>query len=541
MSDYLVSARKYRPVNFDDVVGQELITNSLNNAIKNSKLGQALLFTGPKGVGKTSCARIVAREINGFELNDDNFYNIFELDAASNNGVESIRNLIEQTRIPPQYGKFKVYIIDEAHMLSSGAFNAFLKTLEEPPSHCIFILATTEKHKIIPTILSRCQTYNFKRISNDDILKHLKKICALEKIKYEDDALKKIANKSDGSLRDGLQLFDKIVGVNKQINLNSVLNNINSVDFDSFLDIYKLIQDKDIPKLIVSTNIILEKGIPGDIFLSEFSSFIRDILISKNDLSKNLLIYDNNKIKMLNEISENVNYDVLINYIDILNNAEINFQKSLNQKLLIELTLLKITSLKYDDEKKKIDFELIPKVKFKNQVFLKNNLKTETEKKLIPTAAINKLKFKTPALSLKSIEKNKEFVELKQNENIIYDNSIELNIQNILDTWNEYANEMEKSGRYNIASILRISMPEFDNKNKITYKVPNNTTAFEVDSEKKLVLYLRNKLDRKIELSVVVDKKIEKAKIYTDKDKYDLMKKKNPNIEELKKTFKLFI
>ena len=190
MSDFLVSARKYRPVNFEDVVGQQTITSTLKNAISNNKLAQALLFTGPRGVGKTSCARIVAREINNFKINDDNSYNIFELDAASNNGVEGIRNLIDQTRIPPQTGKYKVYIIDEVHMLSSGAFNAFLKTLEEPPSHCIFILATTEKHKIIPTILSRCQIYNFKRITIDDIVSHLEKICKIEKIEYEDDALK---------------------------------------------------------------------------------------------------------------------------------------------------------------------------------------------------------------------------------------------------------------------------------------------------------------------------------------------------------------
>ena len=228
MSDFLVSARKYRPVNFEDVVGQQAITSTLKNAISNNKLAQALLFTGPRGVGKTSCARIVAREINNFKINDDNSYNIFELDAASNNGVEGIRNLIDQTRIPPQTGKYKVYIIDEVHMLSSGAFNAFLKTLEEPPSHCIFILATTEKHKIIPTILSRCQIYNFKRITIDDIVSHLKKICQIEQIEFEDDALKQIASKCDGAMRDALQLFDKVVGVNKKITSQMVIENLNS-------------------------------------------------------------------------------------------------------------------------------------------------------------------------------------------------------------------------------------------------------------------------------------------------------------------------
>jgi len=291
MSNFLVSARKYRPVNFEDVVGQETITTTLKNAISNNKLAQALLFTGPRGVGKTSCARIVAREINNFEINDDNSYNIFELDAASNNGVEGIRNLIDQTRIPPQTGKYKVYIIDEVHMLSSGAFNAFLKTLEEPPPHCIFILATTEKHKIIPTILSRCQIYNFKRITIDSIVNHLKNICKIEEIQYNDDALKQIASKCDGAMRDALQLFDKVVGINKKITSEMVVENLNSVDFDKFLEIVNLINKKDIPNLINATNSILDQGISGDLFLSGLSSFYRDILVCKNNLSQKLLNY----------------------------------------------------------------------------------------------------------------------------------------------------------------------------------------------------------------------------------------------------------
>ena len=315
MSNFLVSARKYRPVNFEDVVGQETITTTLKNAISNNKLAQALLFTGPRGVGKTSCARIVAREINNFEINDDNSYNIFELDAASNNGVEGIRNLIDQTRIPPQTGKYKVYIIDEVHMLSSGAFNAFLKTLEEPPPHCIFILATTEKHKIIPTILSRCQIYNFKRITIDSIVNHLKNICKIEEIQYNDDALKQIASKCDGAMRDALQLFDKVVGINKKITSEMVVENLNSVDFDKFLEIVNLINKKDIPNLINATNSILDQGISGDLFLSGLSSFYRDILVCKNNLSQKLLNYDEAKIKVLFDLSSEKSYDFLIEYI----------------------------------------------------------------------------------------------------------------------------------------------------------------------------------------------------------------------------------
>ena len=355
MSNFIISARKYRPVNFDDVIGQKVITNTLKEAIKNNKLAQALLFTGPRGVGKTSCARIVARELNNFEISDDNSYNIFELDAASNNGVEGIRNLIEQTRIPPQTGKFKVYIIDEVHMLSSGAFNAFLKTLEEPPAHCVFILATTEKHKIIPTILSRCQIYNFKRITNEGIVDHLKNICKLEKIKFEDNALIQIANKSDGAMRDALQLFDKVVGVNKELTSKLVSENLNTVDFETYIKLFEFINKNDIPNLIVEVNSVLDNGISGDIFISGLSSFFRDALVCKNKLSQNLVNYDEANFKLLLDVSSKVDYNYLIEYMNILNDAEINFQKSINQKLLIELTMLKIVSLEYNEEKKNLN------------------------------------------------------------------------------------------------------------------------------------------------------------------------------------------
>ena len=353
MNEFLISARKYRPSSFNEVLGQKLITQSLENAIANNKLAQAILFTGPRGVGKTSCARIVARKLNNFEIDDDNSYNIFELDAASNNGVEGIRNLIDQTRIPPQTGKYKVYIIDEVHMLSTGAFNAFLKTLEEPPKHCVFILATTEKHKIIPTILSRCQIYNFKRINNNDIVTHLKNICSVEKIKYEDKALEEIANKSDGAMRDALQLFDKIVSLDNVITLKTVIENLNTVDIYTFIKIYEYIYSQDIPNLLNKINEILENGISGDIFISGLSSFFRDLLVSKNKMTENLTTYDNTTLKELSEINKKISYNQLIDFMSILNDAEINFQKSINQRLLIELTLLKITSSILVEGKKK--------------------------------------------------------------------------------------------------------------------------------------------------------------------------------------------
>ena len=541
MSDFLVSARKYRPVNFEDVVGQQAITSTLKNAISNNKLAQALLFTGPRGVGKTSCARIVAREINNFKINDDNSYNIFELDAASNNGVEGIRNLIDQTRIPPQTGKYKVYIIDEVHMLSSGAFNAFLKTLEEPPSHCIFILATTEKHKIIPTILSRCQIYNFKRITIDDIVSHLKKICQIEQIEFEDDALKQIASKCDGAMRDALQLFDKVVGVNKKITSQMVVENLNSIGFDTFLEIVNLINKKDIPNLINSTNAVLDQGISGDLFLSGLSSFFRDILVSKNKLSHKLLNYDESKINKLTDLGSGLDYDFLIEYINILNESEINFQKSINQRLLVELSILKISSFESHDKKKKFKYKLIPVSTFQSQVFNSHRSKVKVQKKSKPVADINLTDFETSTLSLKSIEKEKDIVDDRDNINEEYDEGKNITLKNITETWEEYANNQEDRGRYIIASILRISMPEFEDST-IIYSVPNNTTSIEVDQEKQQIIqFFRAKLNSKIDISLKIDKSIDKKVAYTNKEKYELLKEKNPLIEDLKNQFKLSI
>ena len=540
MSEFLISARKYRPVYFKDVVGQETITTTLKNAITNNKLAQALLFTGPRGVGKTSCARIVAREINGFEINDDNSYNIFELDAASNNRVEGIRNLIDQTRIPPQTGKYKVYIIDEVHMLSSGAFNAFLKTLEEPPAHCIFILATTEKHKIIPTILSRCQIYNFKRITNNDIVKHLKNICALEKIESDNDALVQIANKCDGAMRDALQIFDKVVGINKKLTSEMVLDNLNSVSFEMYLEIINAINEKDIPSLINLTNSVLDIGVSGDIFISGISSLYRDVLVSKNELSHKLLNYDESRVKTLIELGSKIDYDTIIEYLSILNEAEINFQKSLNQKLLIELTVLKILSLEFDDKKKKFKYQLIPVSTFRSQVFKQHQSNIEIQKEKKPIAKINIAEFETSTLSLKSLEKDKFEIDNKKVDNEIYDDR-NISHEDIIETWNEYAKIQEDKGKYNMASILRISTPSFE-KNTIVYKVPNNTISLEIDLEKqKLLLFFRTKLKSKIDLSVRVDKKTEIKKAYTNKEKYLLLKEKNPLIDNLRNEFKLSI
>ena len=545
MSQFIISARKYRPLKFKDVVGQEIITNSLETAISNGKLAQALLFTGPRGVGKTSCARIVAREINKFKIEDDFSYNIFELDAASNNGVDDIRNLIEQTRIPPQKGNFKVYIIDEVHMLSTGAFNAFLKTLEEPPKHCIFILATTEKHKIIPTIISRCQIYNFKRISNNDIIKNLENICSLEKISHDKESLNIIATKSDGSMRDALQLFDKLTGVSKEITKDLVQNNLNSLDTYDNIKILDCVLEKDIPKLMVEINNILNKGIAGERFISAFSSFLRDILVSKNEHSIILSDNENSKINNLLKYSDKLSYPLTIEFLSILNEAELNFQKSLNTNLLIELTFLKITSLEYSDEKKKVIFKPIPFSKFESLNFLTDTSVAEERKEVlpdhVPIAEIDENLFAS-TLSLKSIKEDNSVKNIDVIDEIFIDSpNLNISVEKMQSSWIDYAEMLESNGRYNISSILRISTPILS-ENLISYSVPNDTTRLEIEKEIiSIQNFMRKELKNNIKLIISVDKNIRKKFKYTISEKYNALKDKNPKIEKLKNIFKLSI
>jgi len=356
LEPFIVSARKYRPQTFKDVVGQQAITNTLTNAIENNHLAQALLFCGPRGVGKTTCARILAKRINDdgtHDPNEDFAFNIFELDAASNNSVDDIRSLIDQVRIPPQTGKYKVYIIDEVHMLSQSAFNAFLKTLEEPPKHAIFILATTEKHKIIPTILSRCQIFDFKRITVKDAAGYLKYIAESQGVDAEDDALHIIAQKADGAMRDALSIFDRVVSFSgKQLTRKAVTENLNVLDYDTYFSATDLILSHNIPELLLLLNRTLALGFDGHHFISGLASHFRDLMVCKHQGTIELLEVGDTAKQHYLEQSKKTDGSFLLKALKLANDCDLKYKTSKNQRLLVELTLMQLASIDFDGEKK---------------------------------------------------------------------------------------------------------------------------------------------------------------------------------------------
>ncbi len=369
MDSFIVSARKYRPLGFEEVVGQDHITTTLKNAIDLNHLAQALLFCGPRGVGKTTCARILARMVNGFEVENgdgsSSSLNIYELDAASNNSVEDIRNLIDQVRYPPQQGEFKVYIIDEVHMLSNQAFNAFLKTLEEPPSYAIFILATTEKHKVIPTILSRCQIFDFNRIEVSDIVGQLKKIAVEEKIEAEDDALHLIAQKSDGAMRDALSLFDLIstFSSDNKITYQNTIKNLHILDYDYYFRLGDCFLDEDISGSLLLFDEILKNGFDGHNFLIGLQEHLRNILICKDPATLTLLDVSDNVKKKYQEQANRFSSSYLLSGLNIINQCDLSYKTSKNQRLHVELCLMKLAQL--------------------NKAFTVSSLATETVKKKV--------------------------------------------------------------------------------------------------------------------------------------------------------------
>ena len=571
MENFVVSALKYRPKTFKDVVGQSAITQTLENAIKENHLAQALLFTGPRGVGKTSCARILAKMINSngsVDENEDYAFNIFELDAASNNSVDDIRNLTDQVRIPPQVGSYKVYIIDEVHMLSSNAFNAFLKTLEEPPKHCIFILATTEKHKIIPTILSRCQIFDFKRITVTDAKNYLKVVAKAQNIDAEDDALHIIAQKADGAMRDALSIFDRVVSFSgRNLTRKAVSENLNVLDYETFFQITDLLLDNAIPSLLVQFNQILARGFEGQHFIAGLASHFRDLYVAKSTETLELLEVGTDTKERYKLQSERTSPTFLKEAISLANDCDLKYKTSRNQRLLVELCLMKLASINFDGEKKKSEGFIIPASFFKDKNLSES--KTELDLNIPQTNSVNsaeeqpsveepEMKYNPPkieapvikgikrqasGLSLKSIQQKKAHqikqmdVEIKE-EDLPSDSFTQ---DQLNEYWDTFVDKLEKKGKYNLAAILKIDTPKLTDDDVIQLEFPNSTNKIEVERNQfDLLQFLRKSLNNfNIRLEISVNEAMDKKYAYTAEDKYAKLLEKNPALETLKQTFNL--
>ena len=544
MSEFLVSARKYRPTTFDDVVGQSSVTSTLKNAIQSNQLAQSYLFCGPRGVGKTTCARIFAKEINLFQNTDqiDDFsYNIFELDAASNNSVDDIRNLTDQVRVPPQIGKYKVYIIDEVHMLSQAAFNAFLKTLEEPPSHAKFILATTEKHKIIPTILSRCQIFDFKRVSNDDIVKNLKFVAQSENIKIEDEALFLIAEKSDGALRDSLSLFDRLVSFSdNSLTYKDVADHLNVLDYEYFFKITDQLLTNDISSLLVTFNDIINNGFDGQHFINGLSEHLRKLLLCQNQSTVNLLsVNESLKSKYLNQ-ANNTDSNFLIEALNLTNTCDLQYKLSTNKRLLVEICLMQVSSINFLEQSKKknknfvvsskndntSDFE--PTVKNNNEPSKEKQAEKEKKESVIELKEVNSVpSSKTISIlgSLKDEQEIEDKIEISKNSDHFSNDDLQ-------QRWKEMNSNFSNKGKTNLVLALNSNKPVLK-ENYVVEVTLSNTSQVELLNEEKLNIlgYLREKMNNdSIDIITNVVQSDKNDTPYTNSDKYKKMYEQNKNL-----------
>ena len=563
MSNFVVSSLKYRPKDFDSVVGQDHVTKTLKNSIIENKIPSALLFCGPRGVGKTSCARIYAKEINSESVqnleNPDYSFNIFEIDAASNNKTDDIRDLIEKVRIPPQIGKYKVYIIDEVHMLSKQAENAFLKTLEEPPPHIVFILATTEKNKILPTILSRCQIYDFNRIKDSEINNCLKDICKKEGFEFEDEAVSIISRKSDGSLRDSLTILDRIVSfTNKNITTEKTSALLNILDNESYLNISKNIFEKDLISSIISFNKICEKGFNEKDFLTGLASHFRNILISKSNESHSLFEFSSEIMNSFIEQGNMISNSELVDHITIVESSIFKYNQVENKKLLVEITLMKLCKVNQSNqindktvEKKKDDLgKSIQDSKIeKNEPPQKINTKIDTKREKIKDLNIDseiepkKIEnLEISALSLSSLKLKKEVnieKEKKKENKIPLENKFDLDALKLY--WKKYSKNLSEKGNNSLSSLMEISEPSIFEENKILFNVPSKSNKKEIDLDRENICdFLKSNLKNdQIVLEVNIDESINKEYYSTPQEKFDKLNEINPILNEFKKDLKL--
>lgn len=591
MGEFIVSALKYRPQTFTDVVGQQAITQTLQNAIDLGKIAKAMLFCGPRGVGKTTCARIFAKKINSLgadiDPNEDFAFNVFELDAASNNSVDDIRSLIEQVRIPPQKGSYKVYIIDEVHMLSTAAFNAFLKTLEEPPQHAIFILATTEKQKIIPTILSRCQIFDFKRISPKDAQDYLKVIADREGVDAEDKALHLIAQKADGAMRDALSIFDRMISyAGEKLTAKHVSLNLNILDYDSYLDITELLHNGDLHNSILRFNQLLALGFDGYHFINGLSKHFRDLMMCQNEGTTQLLEVDTETEAAFMAQAKQVSKTFLLDALDLTNKYALQYKNSLHAHLQVELCLMQVASLNEGKKKnsklyiKPFDGVVAPKTTVQKQEEASSTSaenSAEADLTPAPEAIIQpnetaenpaekageknqqtEIPTDTPekeetiqldlssqgvsGLSLSSLKVQKEHknkVVSATEDKGVRDN--EVNQESIEEHWKKFTEIITVNGERNMVALLQLDLPRLKNKVEIHYAVPNDTNRLELEkNSNELMAYLRDQLSNDaLTLKIHLEVKEEKKFVYTNEDKYHALAEKNPALELFKKKFNL--
>jgi len=584
VENFVVSARKYRPVRFEDVVGQENVTITLQNAIKSGQLAHAYLFCGPRGVGKTTCARILAREVNEFEADESGdvstSLNIFELDAASNNSVDDIRNLVDAVRIPPQYGKFKVYIIDEVHMLSASAFNAFLKTLEEPPPYAIFILATTEKHKILPTIISRCQIFDFNRITVDDIAKHLAGICKKEKINADEDALHIIAQKSDGALRDALSMLDRLVNyTDRRLTYESVLFNLNVLDYDYYFRLTDHLLSQNHSATLLLFDEILRKGFDGGDFITGLGEHFRNLMVSKDPQTVSLLEVTGSLKERYLQQAALIPSSYLLNAMNLANQCEFNYKTSNNKRLHVELALMKMCYLTnmLESSQEKISTEAK-----KNSLSEKTYKEAPAPSQLVEEPADEKLavgskqlagekraignqqsvaeptkqetsnspretgnrkseaKNLTGSLSFSDLNIDEEEKQPEQEKKI--GANVQIDAAKLEDAWSDYVKILEKEKRLSLQTLMSQNKPSLEGA-VVTVTLQSRLQKELFDNERtKLFEFLESKLNvRGISLVAVVDKKAapQSSKPFTASEKFRKMAEENPAILELQKRLDL--
>lgn len=601
MDNFIVSARKYRPVTFESVVGQSHITNTLKNAIKTNQLAQAFLFCGPRGVGKTTCARILAKTINCQQsgqsaepcgtcescqsFQNGTSFSIHELDAASNNSVEDIRNLTEQVRIPPQTGKYKIYIIDEVHMLSSAAFNAFLKTLEEPPPYAIFILATTEKHKIIPTILSRCQIFDFNRIKVEDMAQHLATIAQKEGIAFEAEGLHIIAQKADGGLRDALSMFDQLASFsNRNISYEAVIENLNILDYDYYFQLTEALLAQQAAKSLLIFDEILNKGFDGNHFIIGLASHFRNLLVAQDPSTTQLLeVSESIKTKYLAQ-TQQTNASFLVSALSVANQCDLNYRSSKNQRLQVELALIKLahlpsvlnlSSLPETEEVKKKRVEPDPITEIPVSIPEKQEIADEAVIEIVPVAktpetvvdipeaisepeAIAETPSQIPIIEPevpKSVNlvapstlipnlndwASATVVEEKKPEYVSGESAESVTQEMLYNRWRTYAEQVKKDGKINLFTLLNSGNPTLSDGYLIEFTLENKVQEELLLHERvELLNFLRTDLNNfQLELKTIVAEQAEGKRLYTSTEKYEYMVEKNPAVEEFRKTFNL--